>query len=1151
MQITRLRLLGFKSFVEPTELLIEEGMTGVVGPNGCGKSNLLEALRWVMGETSYKNMRGGAMDDVIFAGTDNRPARNMAEVTLSIDNRSRRAPAEFNDNDTLEIARRIQREAGSIYKINAKDVRARDIQLLFADAATGARSQALVRQGQIGEIISAKPQERRRILEDAAGIAGLHGRRHEAELRLKAAETNLERLRDVIGQLGAQLQNLRKQARQAQRYKEISAELRKSEAIHGYQQWSAASDHVTTEEAALLEATRVVGQLTQAESAAMRARAEIAGTIQPLREEEATRAAVLHRLEVERQTLEREEQRAKERQTELETRLAQLQKDIERETDAIGEAKELLKKLDEEEDELRAVSEADPASREVFEQAVAEAAESLHAAEAALQAATAGAAEARAQRAQAERRIREAGERAARLTAEAAGIDRQIEALGAAPEAVLEVETLRGQLAQSDDDLAAVEAETAVLEASLPQLRSREKEAREAASQARLKARQLETEVATLVKLLMPSESAKWRPVIDEIRVAPGYEVALGAALSDDLEAGLDPNAPVRWRHVSADGDPALPGGTQPLSGHVKAPAELARSLAHIGIVDRTEGAALQAQLKPGQRLVSREGDVWRWDGFIAAADAPTAAAKRLAERNRLGQLEERVAALLAEAEAAEAARETATEAVNHAQQQDKLLRDRWRQLQTQATGTRDKLTKAERAIREHETKLTTLAEAAKRASVAREEAATQRAEAEAAIAALAPATEFDATLQAAMAAASAQRSAFAEAKSRADGVEREIRARQTRLEAIIAERKRWLGRDSSAEQQITTLRDRLGEVRKELAVLAELPAKIEERRQHILNELSQAEELRRHAAVKLAEAESAVRDQERSLREAQSVLAKAREDRARIEARLEAARERRRDQAQHIRENFECSAEDVLAMVGVDRAKPLPAHDEVEQTIVKLKADRERLGGVNLRAEEEAASLGAEYDGLERERADLEEAIAKLRQGVINLNREGRKRLLEAFETVNGHFQRLFKVLFGGGDAELQLVESDDPLESGLEILARPPGKKAQVLTLLSGGEKALTALALIFAVFQTNPSPICVLDEVDAPLDDANVHRFNAMLEDMTKTTDTRFLVITHNPITMAAMDRLFGVTMQEKGISQLVSVDLQTAERFREAG
>jgi chromosome segregation protein len=471
--------------------------------------------------------------------------------------------------------------------------------------------------------------------------------------------------------------------------------------------------------------------------------------------------------------------------------------------------------------------------------------------------------------------------------------------------------------------------------------------------------------------------------------------------------------------------------------------------------------------------------------------------------------------------------------------------------MQSQASGQRDRLAKAERALQEHEAKISRLNEAVERVGAARDEAAAQQAEAEAMLAALAPAADLEARLQTAMTAASAKRAAFAEAKSRADGVEREVRARQMRLEAIRNERKRWLGRDSSAEQQISTLHDRLAEVRAELAALAVLPAKIDDRRQRLLSELSQAEEARRLAAVKLAEAENAVRDQDRALREAQAALSKAREERARIEARLEAARERRRDHARLIREAFECSAEDVLAVAGVDKDKPLPPYEEVEQTIVKLKADRERLGGVNLRAEEEAATLGAEFDGLEKERADLEEAIAKLRQGVVNLNKEGRKRLIEAFETVNGHFQKLFKVLFGGGEAELQLIESDDPLESGLEILARPPGKKPQVLTLLSGGEKALTALALIFAVFQTNPSPICVLDEVDAPLDDANVHRFNAMLEEMTKTTDTRFLVITHNPITMAAMDRLFGVTMQEKGVSQLVSVDLQTAERFREAG
>jgi len=1151
VQITRLRLLGFKSFVEPSELLIEPGLTGVVGPNGCGKSNLLEALRWVMGETSYKNMRGGAMDDVIFAGTDKRPARNMGEVSVTVDNRARRAPAEFNDADTLEIARRIQREAGSVYKVNGKDVRARDVQLLFADAATGARSQALVRQGQIGEIISAKPQDRRRILEDAAGIAGLHGRRHEAELRLKNAEANLERLSDVMGQLGSQLQSLRRQARQAQKYREISTDLHKNEAIQAHMLWSNASGQVAKEEAAQLEATRQVGQLTQAESAAMREQSEISEQIQPLREEEATRAAVLHRLEVERQTLDREEQRAKDRHAELETRYAQLQKDIERETEAMGEAKELLKKLDEEEEELRAVSEEDAASREVLQEAVADTESQLREAETALQAATTETANARANRSQAEHRIRELSQRTDKLAAQADDIARQMNTLGAGPEGADDAEILRGQMDQLGAELETVESQTAEREAALPDARAREKEAREAASQARLKARQLETEVATLVKLLKPDESAKWRPVVDQITVSPGFEIALGAALTDDLDAGIESDAPVRWKLVSGDGDPALPSGCEPFNAYVSAPDELGRRLAQIGVVDRSAGAQLQPALKPGQRLVSREGDVWRWDGFIAAGDAPTAAAKRLAERNRLAELETQVSVLMAEAEEAEAAREAASESVSRLQQEEKQLNERWRQLQSQIDRTRDHLAKAERAIQDHEAKRSKLAESAERIAAEREEAAANRAEAEEQLASLAPIADLEARLHSCQEEAAAKRNIYTEAKSRADGVEREIRARQTRLESIAAERNRWLSRNQNAGQQIATLQERLGEVRDEMAELAELPARIEERRQRILNELSDAEEARRQAAGKLAEAENGLRDQERALREAQKALSEAREERARIEARLEAAREKRRDQANHIRDAFECSAENVLSTAGLDPSAELPPMDEVEQNIVRLKADRERLGGVNLRAEEEAATLGDEYDGMEKERADLEEAIGKLRTGIANLNKEGRKRLMEAFEVVNGHFQRLFKVLFGGGEAELQLIESDDPLESGLELMCRPPGKKMQVLTLLSGGEKALTALALIFAVFQTNPSPICVLDEVDAPLDDSNVHRFCALLNEMTKLTDTRFLVITHNPITMATMNRLFGVTMQEKGVSQLVSVDLETAERFRDVG
>jgi len=657
--------------------------------------------------------------------------------------------------------------------------------------------------------------------------------------------------------------------------------------------------------------------------------------------------------------------------------------------------------------------------------------------------------------------------------------------------------------------------------------------------------------MATLVKLLKPAESAKWRPAIDAIKVASGYEVALGAALSDDLEAGLDEAAPVRWTLVTADGDPDLPSGAAPLSQYVTGADELSRRLAQIGVVERADGSPLQAQLKPGQRLVSREGDVWRWDGFVANGDVPSAAAKRLAERNRLDDLEQQVAAVLREADASDAVRETASDAVNRAQAAEKHLRDLSRRLQADMVTARDKLTKAERAVQEHKTKLATASEALRRVKEAHDDAAREKTEAETMVAGLPALTELETRLVTAKDEATAKRNIFTNTKSQLDGIEREVRARQARLEAIAGERQRWLNRDVSAAKQAATLRDRHEEVREELATLAELPIEIEARRQKLLNALSTAETARREAASALADAENAVRDQERAARDAQNQLSRAREERARIEARMEAAREKRRDLVSAIRESLNCSAEECLSVAGLAPNKPIPPIETVEQTIIKLKADRERLGGVNLRAEEEAQAMGAEFDSMDKERIDLEEAIVKLRGGIVTLNREGRKRLLDAFETVNGHFQRLFKVLFGGGEAELQLIESDDPLDSGLEILARPPGKKAQVLTLLSGGEKALTALALIFAVFLTNPSPICVLDEVDAPLDDANVHRFCAMLEDMATTTDTRFLVITHNPITMATMDRLFGVTMHEKGISQLVSVDLQTAERFRDVG
>lgn len=1150
MQITRLRLLGFKSFVEPTELLIEPGLTGVVGPNGCGKSNLLEALRWVMGETSYKSMRASGMDDVIFSGTDHRPGRNMAEVSVTLDNSARRAPAAFNDSDVLEISRRIQREAGSVYKLNGKDIRARDVQLLFADAATGARSQALVQQGQIGMLINAKPQDRRRILEDAAGIAGLHGRRHEAELRLKAAEANLERLQDVIGQIGNQLQSLKRQARQAQKYKELTADLRKAEAIQHHVHYTTANTQVQAEEAALLDALRQAGQFTQAESVGLRAQAEAADALQPLRDEEATRAAVLHRLQVERDRLDREEERAKERKTELEARLAQIQRDAMREDEAIAEARELLERLEAEEAELREEGDG-AAARGDAARAAEHALAVLNEAEQALSMLTARVAELKAERRQFESQVNEQAARAQRFAAEEANLSRRLMELRQRVAASSPADDLREELVDLETSLKEIEAATQSAETALVEARQREKDTRDAAAASKLKAKQLETEVATLIKLLKPSDAGRFKPVVDQIKVASGYEVALGAALGDDLDISADASAPTRWAlSGDGDGDAPLPAGAEPLVKQVGGPRELTRRLRQVGVVSRADGERLKAQLQPGQRLVSREGDLWRWDGLTAAANAPTAAARRLAESNRLAGLEEQLEDLKRVAEQAESERIAAQDAVSAHAAEEKRLREAWRSTQAAIGQKRTAFAQAEKAAMEQASRLNSLDEAVARAAEARAEAEMARESAEIALSEAQPVDAAEAELAALREGVSGKRSAYAESKAVLDGIDREIKVRLDRLRAIQAERDRWFQRSKSASAQMATLDERLNGIRAELAEIEDLPQKVAEHRGKLLTEIGNAEAARKAAADQLAVATESLREADRVLREVQASLASARETKARVEARLEGARERRADHARLIRETFECQPEEVLKAGGVEPEEKLPPAQEVEQQIVKLRAERERLGGVNLRAEEEASQLSSEFDGLETERADLQEAVAKLRQGIANLNREGRKRLLEAFETVNGHFQRLFKILFGGGEAELQLIESDDPLESGLELLCRPPGKKPQVLTLLSGGEKALTALALIFAVFLTNPSPICVLDEVDAPLDDANVDRFCKMMEEMARSTDTRFLVITHHPMTMARMNRLFGVTMVEKGISQLVSVDLQAAERFREA-
>ncbi|MGK2285718.1 AAA family ATPase [Pedomonas sp. V897] len=1523
MHFKRLRLSGFKSFVDPTEMRIEEGLTGIVGPNGCGKSNLLEALRWVMGESSAKSMRGTEMEDVIFAGTSNRPPRNFADVTLLLDNSSRRAPAQFNDADEIEVTRRIERDLGSAYRINGKDVRQKDVQLLFADAATGAHSPALVSQGRIGAIVTAKPTERRAILEEAAGISGLHTRRKEAEQRLRAAETNLTRLDDVLGQMEGQVGALKRQARQAEKYRTLSAEIRRGEAILLYQRWQEAAQRLAESQEQLKAVDAAVAEWTTATARLSAEQAEVAAQLPNLRQEEAHAAAALQRLTLARNELAAEEKRLLERREQLTRQLEDINRDMEREASLEADGAAALERLAQEKAEIEARLSQD-AEREAEARAAVSAAEAeasegerqfdeltrehaqvlarkgaldsqaeaarqriarlqddlarINAERARLEAEarsdgaslaeteatvheTEAALEAQAERIQAAERARieaeshrqrtrqeaeaerEAVRRAqeaerqrvrqeaeaereatrARLEAERQQVRQEAEAERDAIRARAEAERQRvRQDAESERDAARarlqaerdrtrqdaeaerdsvrarVEAERdrvraeaeaerqatrARLEAEREETRSRvqaerdavraqaeeertrtrtaveaEREAvrarveaerqaalealeaaREAATRERREAEalvaSLKTELQTLDRLLAArQEQAGGTPVIEQLSVEPGYEAALGAALAEDLNAPVGGTAKRRWPEAGTDAaDSPLPQGARPLIEVVKAPGGLARRLRQIGVVESAEdGARLAARLSPGQRLVSRDGQLWRWDGFYAAAPQSGSEQEYLAQRNRrtavaaelevaerrletviaettaaldaaqkrmdeaqssgqaalqaaeaqaqetLSALQARLEAAVAEADAraqetlaalqsrvetelaaadaraqeaisavqirAEAeiqaadaraqeaisavqarveaeiqaadaraqeaisavqarveaeiesaarqaqekiaavqarveagiaeADQKAREAVSavearvnaaiqavdaHAQEliaaaqarldeaiaHEREARGQRAQLEQALDQARRRLAHFQQEAAKRDSRLQGLADTEKRLG---EEVALREAERAAALEEIAALPDTDALGQAVneqRRLVEKLRADLASARAGLDTLLRQLQADRKRLETIEVEREAWAGRLSGGQQQLLVLTERKAAAETELASIEARPAEIEARRLSLADEIAKAEERRKKAADTLAEAETRLRTKDSDLRQANELLAQSREQRARLETAVENYDARRQELALSIGEQFQCPPPLLLKAIEHPAEEPLPPMRELEVNVERLRMERERLGAVNLRAEIELEELETQRNTMIAERTELETAIAKLRASIGTLNREGRQRLLEAFEMVNGHFSSLFTSLFGGGQAHLALVESDDPLEAGLEIMASPPGKRLQSLSLLSGGEQALTACALIFAVFLTNPAPICVLDEVDAPLDDANVERFCDLLIEMTKKTETRFLVVTHNAVTMSRMDRLYGVTMAERGVSQLVSVDLKRAE------
>ena len=853
MEFKKIQLNGFKSFAEKTNFLIEEGLTGIVGPNGCGKSNIVESLRWAMGETSAKSMRGSGMEDVIFSGTSNKTSKNIAEVSISLTNENSDGPIQFKNLDQIEVRRKIEKDKGSKFYINNKEVRARDAQMFFADLSTGAHSPSMISQGRIGALVTAKPTDRRAILEEAANISGLHVRRHEAELRLNAAETNLKRADELRRQQEKQLANLQKQAEEATKYKFISEEIKKIEAGLYYLKLIDIDNEIKIENEINTEAEGEVSGFNLKISQFENTIKGETDKVSPLREKNIENLSKIQRMNLELQSLDEENIRTQDEIENIKKSLKTIEEDIDREKGIVIDANSNEKRLKEEKNELIEIDSK-----------------------------------------------------------------------------YFETEKL------SNEDL-----ETA---------KNRLKEEQKA---------------------------------VDEI---------IDVFANGNINISIDPIKKI------------------------------------IETIEKIKELINCNEINQALTLLDRSKI--ELDNFLnSLADDES--------KNKLSN-------------------------INKKNKNIKLLQEN-----------------------------------------------------------------------------------YADSFSKNQSIKKESIKRNERIKTIETEMDSWKSLLLNSGKMVRELSERKNKLSSQLGERDQQPKIQAEKKGQITEGLRIAENEKIENEKIIEDTDKKINFLRLELNEVQEKSIQIRERKASSSATIEGLRKRKDDLLDRVQSELNLDEINILENSNLNGVEELPDSISQEEVLDEKKREREKLGSVNLRADEETNRYEIEIKKMEQDREDLVSAIIKLKESINELNQKGRERLLVAFEKVNRKFNEVYTKLFNGGNAKLELVDSDDPLEAGLEMLVSPPGKRLQSITLLSGGEQALTALSLIFAVFLTNPSPICVLDEVDAPLDDANVTRFCSLLEELTKITNTKFIIVTHHALTMSKMNRLYGVTMPEKGISQLVAVDLQKAE------
>ena len=1140
MKFQSVRISGFKSFLEPIQIELIDGLTGIVGPNGCGKSNIIEAIKWAMGENSARQMRGDGMDDIIFAGTDARPPRNFAEVSLKLDNTEKNGPSAFNHLSEIEISRKIERDKGSVYRVNGKIVRARDVQLIFADNGTGARSSGIVGQGRIAQIIDASPENRRIILEEAANIKGLHSRRHEAELKLNAASENLERLFDIETTLKNQLIELEKQGRKAARYRSIGKRLRKAEAIFFFKLLENANEEHKNLKKELSLVLENVDQTTLAVSKHTKYKQNLLDKISIFRTVEAEKSAVLQSLNITKIRLEQEQNSAKIGLENVLNQVKELEVDINRETEIQKDAEMSLNKLSVERNKLELDSQKYSTKINESTTMLKDLKDKSDRADEKLSTITSEILTIKSDEIDLEKRIQKLKKKIEDTSIQILSFNQEDD------EKLLKLNQNKAKdrikvISENKKSLASLKQELDKLETS-------EKNLVDLKNTELNKLNQINVEINTLSSLL-GNEALSKNTLEKSINSAEKFEDAIGSVLGETLLAPIYKDDKIiknttYWRDgFDIKGSSPLPKEASHLINKIKDSSLLEVALQGVGIVKNEEVAfKLQKQLSYGQALTTVEGGLWRWDGFVQPKGVKNSYSERLQQIAKFKGLQIKLPVQKETFSLID--KKLSQSFINIKKFKNNILK-----LQQNLNELMSNSNKYELENSKIEAKLTSskiLVKELKNSEILNKNELEDLEKQKTNMINLPILLADELTIRNK---AIQSRTDLTEAMAHEQQIKNQENFQLRNIAQINNQQKSWNKRNEEARLRLTLLKERLLSSKKEKDRLSSLPNDFINKEKEIMFKIKEAVINRDKAADQLVVTETSFNQAEKLEKDSAKELSLFRENMIRKQALLNLSNTKISNIQERVFERLRIQTDQLFALTELRENEELNSSiDMLEKTVERLIRERELLGTVNLRAEEEMNEMNDKIELMSKDRLDLEEAIKKLRNGIFELNKEGRERLEKSFELVNKNFKKLFEELFGGGSAELKLVGNEDPLQAGLEVLASPPGKKMQLLSLLSGGEQALTAISLIFSVFLCNPSPICILDEVDASLDDTNVGRFCELLNKISYETSTYFMVITHHRLTMAKMDRLFGITMEQKGISKVVSVDLEQASRIR---